>query len=211
MLAMRRLYTMVDVNIYPTLKDVDNLNEPNHSMVLYDNAKYGNLVKYRYLENGLKKGEHSICLTHDKVTLVENEIASLGIDIDHFKRKNLLHIYQIENILERQDGLKSGYNDLLKTVTADSKPPYRFIGCTIPDVSTQEGIQAELFIERLFHSNFNKYQCSFLCTYDVNGIERTNRPSWIAQLLQNHHNLIYATDPANAVTFDPDLLNTFQD
>lgn len=211
MLVMRRFYTVVDVNIYPTLKDVDNLNEPNHSMLLYDDVKYGNLVKYRYLENGLKKGEHVICLTYDEVTLVEDEIASLGIDIDHFKRKNLLHIYQIENILERQGGLESGYNDLLKTVTADSKPPYRVIGRTIPDVSTQKGIQAELIIERLFHSNFNKYQCSFLCTYDVNGIEKSKRPIWIAQLLQNHHHLIYATDPANAVTFDPDLLHTFQD
>jgi len=26
----------------------------------------------------------------------------------------------------------------------------------------------------------------------------------------NHHNLIYAADPANAVTFDPDLLDTFR-
>ena len=208
---MMRFYTMYDANIYPPLKDVDNLTEPNHSMVLYDNAMYGNLVKYHYIENGLKKREHSICLTHGDVTLVEDEIASLGIDVDHFKRKNLLHIYQIENILERQDGLESGYNDLLKTVTADSKPPYRVTGCTIPDVSTEKGIQAELVIERLFHSNFNKYQCSFLCTYDVNGIERSKRPIWIAQLLQNHHRLIYATDPANAVTFDPDLLNTFQD
>lgn len=192
---------------YPPLKYVDELDEQNHSMLLYDKPEYGKLVKYRFIENGLKKGEHSICLTHDDVGLVENEIASIGIDVDYFKRKNLLHIYQIENIMERREDLVSAYKDLLKTVTADSKPPFRCIGRTIPDVSTKEGIQAELVIERLFHSNFELYPCSFLCTYGVEDIEKSRRPLWLEELLANHHSLIYATDPENAVAFDPDLLN----
>jgi len=200
-----------DIDNYPPLKEVDNLNERNHSMLLYDNAKYGNLVKYHYLENGLKNGEHCICLTHDEVTLVEDEISSLGIDLEHFKRKNLLHIHQIENILEKRDGLESGSNALLKTVTRGIKQPYRIIGRFISDVSTEEGIQAELLLEHKFHSNFNKYPGSFLCIYDVNEIEGSKRPIWLTKLFQNHHHLIYATDPANANTFDPNLLTTFQD
>lgn len=200
-----------DIDNYPPLKEVDNLNERNHSMLLYDNAKYGNLVKYHYLENGLKNREHCICLTHDEVTSVEDEISSLGIDLEYFKRKNLIHIYQIESILEKRDGLESGFNNLLKTVTKGLKLPYRIIGRFISDVSTEDGIQTELLLEHKFHSNFSKYQGSFLCTYDVNEIEGSKRPIWLTKLFQNHHHLIYATDPANANTFDPNLLNTFQD
>ena len=85
-----------DAKNYPPLKDIDNLKERNHSMVLYDNEDYGKSVKYRYIENGLKKGEHSIILTHDDVNSIENEVASYGIDVDNFKRKKLLHIHQIE-------------------------------------------------------------------------------------------------------------------
>ena len=197
---------------YPPLKDVDSLEaKVNHSMVLYDKEEYGRLVKNRFIENGLKKGESSVCLTHDDIILVENELEEYGIDVDLFKRRKQLHIFQIENILESKDGIEQGYHKLLKQITSDLKPPYRFTGRIIPDVSTNKGIEAELVIERLYHSNFHKYQSSFLCTYPVNEVEETKRSHWITQLMENHHHLIYATDPANAVTFDPDLLRSFTD
>src|SRR3972149_2372465 len=195
-----------DAMNYPPLKDVDNLKEKNHSMVLYDNDEYGKLVKYRYIENGLKKGEHSICITHDDVDKTVDELASSGIDVDYYNRKKLLHVYQIENIMERPEGIIVGYNDLLKKLTADSKPPYRFVGRTLPNVCTTEGITAEIEIEELFHSNFEKYDCSFLCPYNVQDIEENQRSVWLGQLCNNHHNLIYAVEPESAVAFDSDLI-----
>ena len=196
------------IDNYPPLKDVDNLNERNHSMLLYDNPKYGNLVKYHYLENGLKKGEHCICLTHE-VTSVEDEIVSFGIDLEHFKRKNLLDIHNIENILEKRGGLESRYTNLFNFVTRGLKDPFRIIGRFISDISTEDGISDELLLEQTFHSNFKKSRGSFLCTYNVNDIEGSKRPIWLTKLFKNHHHLIYATDPANANTFDPDLLKKF--
>ena len=179
-------------------------------MVLYDNEKYGDLVKYRFIENGLKNNEHSVCLTHGSVDKVEDEMSSLGIDVDHFKHKKLLHICQIESLMDRKDGIVAGFADLVKTVSADSKPPQRFMGRAIKNVSTKEGIEAELVIEHLFHTHFDKYHCSFLCPYGVNDIEGSNRPMWLNELFRNHHHLIYATDPAQAVTFDPELLTNFE-
>ena len=198
---------------YPPLMDVDDLEAKinHHSMVLYDREEYGQLVKNRFIENGLKNGESSVCITHGNTKLVENELEEYGIDVDTFTRKKQLHIFQIENILESKDGIEQSFNKLIKQLTADLKPPYRFTGAIIPDVSTKEGIEAELIIEHLYHSNFEKYNSSFLCTYLVNAIEETKRPHWITHLMENHHHLIYATDPANSVTFDPGLLKTLRD
>ena len=194
---------------YPLLESVDNLEINNHhTMVLYKEPQYGTMVKNRFIENGLKKGEHVICITHDDVILAENEIASTGIDVDHFKKKNLLHIYQIENLMDDKEGIPSAYRKLLKKLTADAKPPYRFIGCSISDVSTEEGMKAELVIENLFHSQFDKYECSFLCPYPVNGIEKSKRPIWLSRLLSSHHNVIYAVESKKSVTFEPDLLHS---
>lgn len=191
---------------YPPLQDVDNLLEKNHSMVLYDNEEYGKLVKYRYLENGLKKGEHSFILTHDDVNSIENEVASFGIDVDFFKQKNLLHIHKLENIMDPQDDIIQGLKDSIKQITTGLKPPYRFIGRIISDVSSKEDIEKELKIEHEFHSHFDDYDFSFLCTYNVNNIESTRLSKWLEGLLANHHNLIYATNPEDSVTFDPQLL-----
>jgi hypothetical protein len=183
------------------------LEENNHhSMVLYDDAKYGTAIKKQFIENGLKKGEHAICFTPDDVNLLEKEIASSGIDVDSYKQKNLLHFYHIEDITKRADGIKPGFDDIVKQVAANSKPPFRFVGKSISDVSTKEGMLAELEIERIFHSGFEKYHCSFLCPYDISGIEPKKRPQWLRQLFSYHHNLIYATTPEKAVTIDTDLL-----
>jgi hypothetical protein len=198
----------VDAANYPALKDVDSLEaKANHSMVLYDKEEYGQLVTNRFIENGLKKGENSICITHGEIRHVENDLEGYGIDVDLYKQRKQLHIFQIEDIMEDKDGLEKSFNKFIKKVTADLKPPYRFTGRIIPDVTTKQGIEAELILEHRYHSNFDKYQSSFLCAYPVSAIEETNRPNWITHLMENHHHLIYATEPRNAVTFDPDLLS----
>ena len=200
----------INASEYTPLRDIDNLKEKNHSMVLYDNEEFGKLVKYRYIENGLKKGEHSICLTHDDINSVEKEMISAGIDVDDFKQKNLLHIHKIDNLMgKNENDMVLGLQNIIRESTAGLKPPFRFIGRIIPNVSTKEGIEAELKLEHFLHSSFENFDCSVLCTYGVNDIEGSRRPIWLSQLLTNHHKLIYAADPANAVTFDPDMLDTF--
>ena len=191
---------MQDAKKYSPLKEIDNLNPRTHSMVLYDNENCGKLVKYRYIENGLKKGERSVCLTHDNVNSVEKEMASTGIDVDNFKRKNLLHVHQLENLTEKEDDeVIGGFNKILRETTAGFKPPYRFIGRIILSVCTKEGIETELKLEQVLHSTFDNYDCSFLCTYAVNDIEESQRQIWLKHLFANHHNLIYATDPQGKI------------
>jgi hypothetical protein len=192
---------------YPLLRAVDDFEAKNHhSFVLYDDPKYGLLIRNRFVENGLNKDETCVCITHEEVSKVENELASTGIDVDHFNQKNKLYVYHTENIMERKGNVIAGFNDLLTKLTSDAKPPYRFVGRVIHDISTYKGMDTELNIENLFHSHFDKYDCSFLCTYGVDDIEKTNRSFWIQKLLENHHNLIYATEPQKAVAFESELL-----
>lgn len=198
---------MSNFSNYPLLERVDHLEEnKHHSMILYDDAKYGTAVKKRFIENGLKKEEHVICFSPDDVAMLEKEIEASGVDVDSYKRKNRLHFYHVEDITKRPDGIEAGFNDVVKQVTADSSYPCRFIGKTISDVSTKEGILAELEVERIFHTGFDDYQCSFLCPYDISGIEKNQRPQWLYQLFSYHHNLIYATKPEKAIVFDTDLV-----
>ncbi len=194
---------------YPPIKHVDALeSQTNHSMVLYDKEEYCRLVQNRFIENGLNKGENSFYLTFRDPKLVEHDLMEYGIDVDLFKTRNLLHIFQINNTMETHEEIKINLEHLFENLTADLKPPFRFTGRIVPDVSTIEGIKSELMYEHLFHSNFDKYRCSFLCAYPIETIEKTNRSEWLRHLLENHHNLIYATNPENSVTFDTDLLRS---
>lgn len=191
---------------YPLMEYFDNLQKPHHSMLLYEKTEYALLVKSKYVKNSLKKREHTICITHEDIKYLEQELFSSGLDVDYFKQKNLLHIYQIDNIMEHHDGLKLGFEKLFKNITAESKPPYWFMGRVIPDVFTLDGIKAELKIEHLLHSTFDSHQSSFLCTYNVEDIEQKKRKIWLETLFENHHHVLYTTEPQKSVAFKTDIL-----
>ena len=191
------------------LESVDSLETKNHhSMVLYKNPQYGTMVINRFIENGLKKGEHVVFITHEDASLAEKQISSTGIDVDYYKKKKLLYVYQIEDLMKDKEGIPAAFEKLLKKLSTEVKPPCRFVGRSIKDISTDEGMKAELVIENLFHSQFDKYDCSFLCTYPVYDIEKSKRPKWLTRLIASHHNFVFAAEPAKSVIFDPDLLNS---
>ena len=191
---------------YPLLEYFDNLQRPHHSMLLYEKTEFALIVKSKYIKSSLKKQEHTICITHENPKYLEQELFSTGLDVDYFKQKKLLHIYQIDNIMKHKDGLRKGFQELLKMITAESKPPYNFMGRMISDLSTKEGISAELELEHLFHSNFERYSSSFLCTYNIEDIAQDQRQTILENLLANHHHVIYAVEPEKAVAFETNLL-----
>ena len=62
-------------------------------------------------------------------------------------------------------------------------------------------------LEKIGHEHFDEFECSQMCYYDISKIEQSLRPQWIGNLLKNHHNVIYASEPDKAVAFDTTLLD----
>ncbi|HXV45443.1 MAG TPA: MEDS domain-containing protein [Nitrososphaera sp.] len=124
---------------YRPLKFVDRLKGSNHIVVLYDEQKYADMVIARYLLNGLEKGESCIFFTPDPPEEVEKRLAAMSINVDLYKRKNQLRVFNIE----RSDDSKRDVLNTLKYIRGEAakgmKPPFRFVGKTITDTSTIEG------------------------------------------------------------------------
>jgi hypothetical protein len=87
------------------------------------------------------------------------------------------------------------------------KPPYRFVGRTITDSETIEGMKLGLHVEKTGNDHFQEFGCSQMCYYDISKIEPTRKHEWISALLINHHHVIYASEPDKAVAFETDLLH----
>jgi hypothetical protein len=64
------------------------------------------MIEFQFVKNGLLKEEHCIITTfEDNIQIIKNEMEDSNIDVEAFKKKNLLHIYQIPdpmNDLERE-------------------------------------------------------------------------------------------------------------
>jgi MEDS: MEthanogen/methylotroph, DcmR Sensory domain len=191
---------------YRPIKLLDKLEGNNHIVLLYYNENYADLVIARYLLNGLQKGESCIFFTSDNPEIIEERLFANGIDVDSYKRTNSLRIFRIE----RHDTSKLDALGTLKSIreeaTRGMKPPYRFVGRTIRDTGTIEGMNLGLVVERTGHEHFEEFDNSQLCYYDISGIEQSKRDEWIGVLLATHHYVIYASEPDKAVAFETMLL-----
>ncbi len=192
---------------YRPIKLLDKMEGKNHIVLLYSNEKkYADLVIARYLLNGLQKGESCIFFTSDKPETIEGRLFAKGIDVDSYKGTNSLRIFCIErssaNRIDALDTLKS----IREEATRGMKPPYRFVGRTIRDTGTIEGMSLGLVVEKTGHEHFEEFDNSQLCYYDISEIEQSKRDEWIRGLLKTHHYVIYASEPDKAVAFETMLL-----
>lgn len=191
---------------YRPVKFLDRLEGNNHIVLLYDEQKYADLIIARYLSNGLKKGESCVFFTPDEPEEIEKRLAAQGVNVGLYKKKNSFRIFSIE----RSDSNKRDVLGTLKGIRAEAtkgmKPPYRFVGRTITDTATIEGMKLGMNVEKTGHEHFAEFDNSQLCYYDISGIEKSKRDRWIGMLLKNHHHVIYAGEPDRAVAFETELL-----
>lgn len=192
---------------YRPIEFLDRMEGNNHIVLLFDNQKYADLIIARYLLNGLEKGESCIFFTPDRPEMVEARLSAESIDVEYYKQKSSFRIFRIE----RSDANKLDTLGILKRIreeaTRGMKPPYRFVGRTITDTGSIEGMKLGLVVEKTGHDHFEEFDNSQLCYYDISGIEKSMKDEWIRGLLKNHHHVIYATEPDKAVAFETTLLD----
>ncbi|HEX6562224.1 MAG TPA: MEDS domain-containing protein [Nitrososphaera sp.] len=191
---------------YRPVKFLDRLEGNNHLVLLYDEQKYADLIIARYLQNGLGKGESCIFFTPDEPEKIEARLSAQGIDVDSYKKKNSLRIFHIEKSDENKLDALSTLKGIREQAVRGMKPPYRFVGRTITDTATIEGMKRGMTVEKTGHEHFAEFDNSQLCYYDISGIEQSMRDEWIRGLLKNHHHVIYASEPDRAVAFETALL-----
>ena len=190
------------------LRFVDSLCDHTcnkHILLLYEDAEYGRKIQFRFIKNGLLKGEHCIFSTpEDNIEFIKNEMTdNYGIDVEYFtKKKNLLHLYKITNPMNNQEGELKGFQEIMNTILADSKPPFRVVARGIPEVLTQEQILANINIERTYHTSFHNFPGYLMCPYPVDKMERKKHGKWLIDILQYHHAAIFAPKLGQGIGFN---------
>ncbi len=191
---------------YRPISFLDRMEGNNHIVLLYDNQKYAYLIIARYFLNGLKKGESCIFFNANEPEAIEERLYAEGIDVNLFKQKNSLRIHCIDRSYSNKFDALSSLKRIREEATRGMKAPYRFVGRTITDTGSKDGMKLGLVVEKTGHERFDNFDCSQMCYYDISGIEQSRRDEWIRELLKNHHHVIYASEPDRAVAFETMLL-----
>ncbi len=193
------------VNYYP-MKFIDQMERNKHMVLLYDSKEYAYWIISRYFLNGFENRESCILFTADKPEIIEEQLAKEGIDVDLYKKKHSLRVYQIERSDDNKRDILATLKQIREEATKGMRPPYRFVGRTITDTETKGGMELGLVLEKTGHEHFDEFNCSQMCYYNISKIESSMRQRWISGLLKNHHYVIYASKPHKAVAFETALL-----
>ncbi|MDQ6863138.1 MAG: MEDS domain-containing protein [Thermoproteota archaeon] len=167
-----------DSNNHNPLKFLDTMDDYKHIVLFYEEPESGSMIQFRFIKNGLLKGQHCIYNTHEEdISLIENEMTKSGIDVEGYTKKNLLHIRKIPDPRNYQEGSVIGYDNIVKGILADLKQPssFRMVSRAIPEVKNEEQISAELDVERSYHSTFGSFGGSLLCAIQVKKLNQGNR------------------------------------
>ena len=192
--------------VYRPFKFLDHMERNKHMVLLYDSKEYAYWIISRYFLNGLQKKESCIFFSSENPKTVEWLLAKEGIDVDMYKKEQLLRAYQIETSDDNKHDALAKLMQIRHEATKGMKPPYRFGGRTITETETKDGMRIGLNLEKTGHEHFLEFDCSQMCYYEISKIEPNMRQKWISGLIKNHHYVIYASKPDRAVAFETELL-----
>jgi hypothetical protein len=191
------------IYIHP-LDFIDTLENKKHIVLCYENHTFGKEIEYRFIKNGLIKGETCIYVTNkDNELLIESEMRSHNIDVDDYNKKGLLNIYKVTDFPKYSKDIIERAEEYLDEILSATTLPYRIVGKLIDEINTKELIQANMDLEQLFHSKFEKFNGSALCIYNINKNIFNTNGKWIETILENHHSAIFVTDnPEEGIAID---------
>ena len=181
---------MYEVSPVP-FKFIDSLDARKHIALFYEESEYARLIEFRFIKNGLAKGEHCIYATEEDSGSIVLKMLSYGIPLEYFERKQL-RVYQMQHRCGSRDEIMKGCKKDIMMMLTGLQTPFRIVSRIVPDVSTLTGISVELELERDTHHCFDDLGGSIMCPYDLSKIETSRRKEWLAILRENHHEVIYA-------------------
>jgi hypothetical protein len=187
------------------VKFLDRLEGNRHIVMLYDNDVKADMMIARYFQNGLDAGDSCIFLTDEDPKAIERRLRSQGIDVDRYVKESRLRIFHPDPSIGKRDVLRT-QRAMVAESTRGMKPPFRLAGRTIPDIESKNGMRLGMRLEKTGQEHFEEFDISLLCFYDVRKLESSRRDEWVGGLLENHQQVIYASDPDKAVGFETSLL-----
>lgn len=162
-----------------------------HLVLFYENAQGAMNIECYFIKSGLSKGEYCIFTTHKSANLLAKQLTNFGIDVDHFKKRNLLDVCRIMKPKKDPRGVKNEIKRINDSLKRKSDLPKRIVARYFEDVRVKNDVDANITAEQFIHSNFANLNGSLLCYYPVKRIMLQERAQWMIEMLKNHHAAIF--------------------
>jgi len=191
--------------ISANIEFVDTIDIGRHAVLFYENPDAARNIEYRYILNGLQKGESCVYTTHhrDPQSILQ-QMKEFGIDVEKYTQKNQLRVIKINDPRTHPDGIWAGLEQIRHEVFNGIKTPIRLVSRFIRQIESEDDIKTNMMFERKiqsafdgyltegFFGNFNKFEGSFICPYHVSPSDFHSK--WAINHIKSHHDVIFSDE-----------------
>ena len=122
-------------------------------------------IECHFIKSGLSNGEYCIFTTYKSANSLEKQLTNFGIDVDLFKKRNLLDVRRIIESEKDPRGVKNEIKRINDFLRQKSDLPKWIVGGYVWGVMVKNGIDANIAAEKSIHSNFADLNGSIPCPY----------------------------------------------
>jgi MEDS: MEthanogen/methylotroph, DcmR Sensory domain len=199
-----------------------------HIVMFYEEPEYAKLVQFRFLSNGLTRGERAMYVVNDKqeMPLIQRGMIEYGIDFDKYSEKGLLQLYVNDGIrnleefkqvygmfFEDMEEKFLNYHQKQNHILPPALPPVRGVGLAIVDAFAEKGRErngeslrttanatTQLQIERFFHNEkCPSFDGSWICSYQMDNVNAHMNNQWMADILNSHDAVLFLSKLSNGI------------
>lgn len=169
---------------------IRTLEGKKHIMLYYEDDEYAKLVEFLFLKQGLDLGEDCIHATDEDSGSVVLNLLRYGISLEDFLSKKI-QVFYIPPVTGTTNEILTHGKIMANRIFSNVKPPVRIVSRIISDISMEQGMLAELEMEKITHNCFEDFGGMLMCPYKISSMEKRKKFEWVKDLYSNHHAVIY--------------------
>lgn len=186
------------------IKFIDEIEENKHIILFYEEPEYAKILQFRFINNGLEKGECGFYLVKNGSDgkLIEEEMKDSGINVEKYKKQGILHFFVLPHLNSYHSNRIELVQQTLRKISAQCNKPIRLTGIINRVFDTEEKIKSAIEIEEYLKENLRNFDVTLMCPYYVEKIESKKRGLWIKKLTHYHDSAIFAPSLDQGIAFD---------
>ena len=179
---------------------LNNLKNDKHLLLLYEDVEKAADIQINYIIQGLENEECCVIAMPPGINFLE-KLQEKNIDIENYQRKNLLYVLDVPKREDFSNDVEVFKFFSTKIMSLNSGK-LRICGMLDFDLSKKEGMNSFIKAEATSHQNFNSFNGSWLCSYDISKIESKEKMMWLRKLFRCHDSVMVVPAKDSGIAFD---------
>lgn len=171
---------------------IDQIGIGRHVLLLYQDEELARRLELGFLLNGLRRGFHASYLISEGeagASVIPTQMDELAGGLGATYDKEKFHVLGLPRLHERSKNLGPESWKVVMGLLGGNVPSYVVAHFYSPSGGAKDRT-AEIAVENELSQRFREFPGSFMCNFNVRGLNPADIAQWYAQEVSLHHDVV---------------------